>query len=71
MAWQIEFDPDALKELKKLDKPIQARLVAFLRDRLSPMDDPRSIGEALWLGEVRLGDDDGCGGGCTGRARRG
>ena len=47
MAWQIEFDPDALKELKKLDKPIQARLFAFLRDRLSPMDDPRSIGEAL------------------------
>lgn len=47
MAWQIEFDPDALKELKKLDRPIQQRLVVFLRDRLSPLDDPRSIGEAL------------------------
>jgi len=47
LAWQIEFDPDALKELKKLDRPIQTRLVGFLRDRLSPLDDPRSIGEAL------------------------
>ena len=47
MAWQIELDPDALKQLKKLDRPIQTRLVAFLRDRLSPLDDPRGIGEAL------------------------
>ena len=47
LAWQIEFDPDALKELKKLDRPVQVRLVAFLRDRLAPLQDPRSIGEAL------------------------
>lgn len=47
MAWQIEFDPDALKELKRLDRPVQVRLVGFLRDRLAPLDDPRSIGEAL------------------------
>jgi mRNA interferase RelE/StbE len=53
LAWQIEFDPDALKELKKLDRPVQIRLVTFLRDRLAPLDDPRSIGEAL--SGVRLG----------------
>lgn len=47
MAWQIEFDPDALKELKKIDRPVQKRLLGFLRDRLSPLDDPRSLGEAL------------------------
>ena len=47
MAWQIEFDTDALKELKRLDRPVQIRLVAFLRDRLAPLDDPRSLGEAL------------------------
>ena len=47
MAWQIELDPDALKELKQLDRPIQIRLIAFLRDRLAPLDDPRSLGEAL------------------------
>ncbi|MFM8609583.1 MAG: type II toxin-antitoxin system RelE family toxin [Burkholderiaceae bacterium] len=47
MVWQIEFDPDALKELRKLDKPVQIRLVGFLRQRISPLADPRSIGEAL------------------------
>lgn len=47
MAWQIEFDPDALKELKKIDRPVQKRLLSFLRDRLSPLEDPRSLGEAL------------------------
>lgn len=47
MAWRIEFDPDALKELKKLDRPVQLRLVAFLRDRVAPLVDARSIGEAL------------------------
>lgn len=47
MAWQIEFDPDAVKELKKLDRPVQVRLIAFLRDRLALLEDPRSLGEAL------------------------
>ena len=47
LALQIEFDPDALKELKKLDRPVQVRLVAFLRDRLANLEDPRSLGEAL------------------------
>ena len=47
MAWQIEFDPDALKELRKLDKPIQIRLVGFLRTRVSSLTNPRDIGEAL------------------------
>ena len=47
MAWQIEFDPDALKDLRKLDKPIQIRLVGFLRTRVSSLTKPRDIGEAL------------------------
>ena len=47
MAWKIEFDPDALKDLLKLDKAIQIRLVGFLRTRLSSLTNPRNIGEAL------------------------
>lgn len=47
MAWQIEFDPDALKDLRQLDKPIQIRLVGFLRTRVSSLTNPRDIGEAL------------------------
>ncbi len=47
MAWQIEFDPDAVKDLKKLDRAVQARIIDFLKTRLAPMDNPRAIGEAL------------------------
>ena len=47
MAWIVEFDPDAVKDLKKLDRQVQSRILAFLRERLAPLEDPRSIGEAL------------------------
>lgn len=47
MAWRIELDAAAIKELAKLDKPIAQRITAFLRERLAVLDDPRSIGEAL------------------------
>lgn len=47
MAFEIEFDPDAVKDLKKLDRPVQQRLVAFLKTRVATLDDPRAIGEAL------------------------
>lgn len=47
MAYEIEFDPDALKDLKKLDRPIQQRLLAFLKQRVASLDNPREIGEAL------------------------
>ena len=47
MVWQIKFDPDALKDLRKLDKQIQTRLVGFLRVRVGQLENPRDIGEAL------------------------
>ena len=62
MAWQIEFDPSAAKELAKLDKPTARRIVQFLRERVAPQNDPRSLGEALRGDELgsfwkyRLGD---------------
>ncbi len=62
MAWKIEFEETALKELAKLDKPVARRILVFLRDRVAELDDPRSVGEALKgskLGEFwkyRVGD---------------
>jgi mRNA interferase RelE/StbE len=47
LAFEIEFDPDALKDLKKLDRPIQQRLLGFLKQRVAVLDNPRDIGEAL------------------------
>lgn len=62
LAWRIEFEDAALKELSKLDKPVAKRILVFLRERVAVLDDPRSIGEALKgskLGELwkyRVGD---------------
>jgi mRNA interferase RelE/StbE len=47
LVWQIDFDPGALKDLRKIDKTIQARLIGFLKLRVSTLENPRSIGEAL------------------------
>lgn len=47
MAWRIEFDQRALKELQALDKPVAKRITKFLKERVAPLDDPRSIGEQL------------------------
>jgi len=47
LAYEIEFDPAALKDLKKLDRPIQQRLVGFLKLRVGTLDNPREIGEPL------------------------
>lgn len=51
---RIEFDPGAVDDLKKLDRPVQVRLLGFLRTRVAVLDNPRSIGEAL--SGARLGN---------------
>ncbi len=47
MGFEIEFDPAAIDDLKKLDRLVQQRLLGFLRQRVAVLDDPRAIGEAL------------------------
>ncbi len=47
MAWRIELDDGAKKDLAKLDKQVAKRITIFLRERLASLNDPRSIGEAL------------------------
>ena len=44
---RIEFDPGAVDDLKKLDRPVRTRLFGFLRTRVAALDNPRSVGEAL------------------------
>ncbi|MBL8518462.1 MAG: type II toxin-antitoxin system RelE/ParE family toxin [Betaproteobacteria bacterium] len=62
MAWKVEFDRAAERDLDKLDPQIAKRLLLFLYHRLAASDDPRSLGEALkgsTLGEFwkyRVGD---------------
>jgi mRNA interferase RelE/StbE len=47
MAWKIDLSSNALKQLRKLDKPIATRILKFLRGRIGQLDDPRKIGERL------------------------
>ena len=47
MAWRVELDPAARRELDRLDPPAARRILAFLYDRIIQLDDPRDIGEAL------------------------
>ena len=62
MAWQIEFDESAKKELAKLDRQVARRLIEFLKDRVLSRKGPRSVGQAQkgsTLGEFwkyRVGD---------------
>jgi mRNA interferase RelE/StbE len=62
LTWNIEIDPAAERELRKLDRQVACRLLRFLSDRVANLDNPRSIGEAskgsrfgnLW--KYRVGD---------------
>ena len=47
MVWRIELTATAAKQLAKFDKGEAKRITAFLRQRLAPLQDPRSIGKAL------------------------
>jgi len=47
MEWKIELSSAAQKDLAQLDPPIARRILAFLRDRVATLNNPRSIGEAL------------------------
>lgn len=62
MAWKIEFDAGALRDLRGLDKSVSGRITRFLRERIAPLEDARSIGAAIQGGgalsmwRYRVGD---------------
>ena len=61
MAWRIEFHPDATRDLSRLDRQVQKRIIRFLYDRLLAVPDPRKLGAPLsgtlkGLWKYRIGD---------------
>ena len=62
MAWKIELSAQVDRELGKLGPHQSKRILKFLHERVAPLDNPRSIGQALHgseLGEFwkyRVGD---------------
>jgi mRNA interferase RelE/StbE len=61
LAWTVEIGPRARKALRKLDRQIAARIIAFLDGIAAQDSDPRSRGKEL-VGEFggfwryRVGD---------------
>ena len=47
IVWTIRIENRALKELAKLQKTDQRRIVDFLENRLAKRQNPRELGEAL------------------------
>ncbi len=62
MAWKVIVDDKALKVLQKLDKPIAARIINFIENRMITAENPRIFGAALQGSELsdfwkyRIGD---------------
>jgi len=47
LAWQINIEDSAFKELSKLDKQSQKNILRYLRDRVAVSDNPRHFGQPL------------------------
>jgi mRNA interferase RelE/StbE len=47
LAWQINIEDSAFKELSKLDKQTQKIILRYLRDRVAVSDNPRHFGQPL------------------------
>lgn len=45
MAWTIEWSKAAVKQLQRLDRPVQSRILKFLEQAAA--DDPRADGIAM------------------------
>ncbi len=52
MTWCIEWDDRARKELRSLDKPIQKKIITYLRERTT--ENPRNFGKELSGDKVGL-----------------
>jgi len=47
MNWTVQLEPKAQRDVERLDRTVKQRIFRFLFERLSALEDPRSIGEAL------------------------
>ncbi len=61
MSWVIDFEREALRQFKKLDRQWQKIILNTLEDEISQLDNPRTRGKALLgnrqgLWRYRIGD---------------
>lgn len=46
-AWMIEYTETARRQLRKLDKSSARRILEYMDNRVAPLAEPRSVGNAL------------------------
>ena len=61
MTWTIEYTSSVAKDIKKLDRPVQRNIRAFLENDLLGLENPRLKGKGLTanhagLWRYRIGD---------------
>jgi mRNA interferase RelE/StbE len=60
-GWKVEFDANALEDLRSLGTLPRVRILRFLEERVARAEDPRRLGKALGGNKVgfwryRVGD---------------
>jgi mRNA interferase RelE/StbE len=61
LAWTVDYADTAKEQLRKLDKQTARRIVDYMDERITGLDNPRSTGKALTgplggLWRYRVGD---------------
>jgi mRNA interferase RelE/StbE len=47
LAWQIRFTDTAKKQLAKLDKSVAKSITTYLREKVMPLNDAKTLGKPL------------------------
>jgi mRNA interferase RelE/StbE len=61
LAWTVEFQLTAQKQIRELDRSIQQRILSYFRKRVLTAENPRKLGKPLTgdkggLWRYRIGD---------------
>lgn len=54
MAWTIKWDERVEKDLKKIDKSFQKKIIAYMEKRIAALEDPRVLGKGLMYDKYGL-----------------
>jgi mRNA interferase RelE/StbE len=47
LGWTIEYDPEAIKDLNKLNRSIRQEIFRYMQERIAQADTPRNFGKPL------------------------
>jgi hypothetical protein len=60
LGWTIEYDPEAIKDLHKLNRSIRSEILSYMQERIAQAENPRNFGKPLRYDNLAYGAT-GCG----------